>query len=126
MSLTKEKIYEELFVVHRIMQRYLRGNSTQFCSNSEFTNLLDRQVVGSFLFNNSTDYGISIYNDGTVTEFSTSGKRIPYYVLQIYQDLFMIREMKNHEISRNQNQCSLIKQEYVAAVSRPEKTQDFR
>jgi hypothetical protein len=126
MSLTKEKIYEELFVVHRIMQRYLRGNTTQFCSNSEFTNLLDRQVVGSFLFNNSTDYGISIYNDGTVKEFSTSGKRIPYYVLQIYQDLFMICEMKNHEISSNQNQCSLIKQEYVAAESRPEKTQDFR
>jgi len=126
MSLTKTQIYKELVVVHRIMQRYIRGNSTQFHANSEFTNLLDRQIVGSFLFNNSTDYGISIYNDGVVTEFSISGKRIPYYVLQIYQEHFMILELKNHEITRNQNRCSLIKQELLAAVSRPEKSKDFR
>ena len=126
MSLTKTQIYKELFVVHRIMQRYLGGNSTQFCSNSEFTNLLDRQVVGSFLFNNTTDYGISIYNDGVVSEFNTSGKRIPYYVLQIYQDYFMFRELENHEMTRNQNRCSIIKQELIAAVYRPEKSQDFR
>ena len=126
MSLTKTQIYKELFVVHRIMQRYLRGNSTQFCSNSEFTNLLDRQIVGSFLFNNTTDYGISIYNDGVVSEFNTSGKRIPYYVLQIYQDYFMFRELENHEMTRNQNRCSIIKQELIAAVYRPEKSQDFR
>ena len=126
MSLTKPQIYQELFTVHRVMQRYLHGNSTQFRLNSEFTNLLDRQIVGSFLFNNSTEYGISIYNDGGVTEFSISGKRIPYYVLQIYQDHFMNLELKNHEISRNQDRCSLIKQELVAAVSRPEKSSDFR
>lgn len=126
MSLTKEQIYKELFVVHRIMQRYLRGNSTQFHYNPKFTNLLDRQIIGSFLFNNSSDYGISIYNDGVVLKFSDSGKEIPYYILQIYQEHFMFLELKNHEISRNQNRCSLIKQELAAFVSRPEKSSDFR
>ena len=126
MSLTKPQIYKELFTVHRVMQRYLLGNSTQFRTNSEFTNLLDRQIVGSFLFNNSTDYGISIYNDGVVTEFSISGKRIPDYVLQIFQDHFVFLELKNHEMKRNQNRCSLLKQELVSVVSGPEKCSDFR
>ena len=116
MSLTKEQLYKELFVVHRIMQRYLRGNSTQFRSNSEFTNLLNRQVVGSFLFNNSTDYGISIYNDGVVVEFSDLGKEIPYYVLQIYQEHFMFLELKNHEMRRVQKRCNFIKQELISTV----------
>ena len=116
MSLTKPQIYKELFTVHRIMQRYLHGNSTQFRANSEFTNLLDKQVVGSFLFNNSTDYGISIYNDGIVKEFSIIGKRIPDYVLQIYQEHFMFLELKNHEMQRVQKRCNFIKQELISTV----------
>jgi len=126
MSLTKEQIYKELFTVHRIMQRYLRGNSTQFHYNREFTNLLDRQIVGSFLFNNSSDYGISIYNDGVVLKFSNSGKEIPYYILRIFQDHFVFLELKNHEMKRNQNRCSLLKQELMSVVSGPEKCSDFR
>ena len=117
MSLNKTQIYKEIVTVHRIMQRYLRGNSTQFRANSEFTKLLDIQVIGSFLFNNSTDYGISIYNNGVVKQFSESGKQIPYYILQIYQEHFMFLESENHEIHRVQKRCASIKEELINTCS---------